>query len=108
MAGYALARLKFRSRVMFVMILGTLMIPGVVLLIPRFILLKQLGLIGTYQGYIYHPGRRCVRYLPDETVLRVFRVKLREAASGRCESLHTFFRIVLPMATPALTALTIF
>src|SRR5690606_40154792 len=53
LAGYALARLKFPgNRLMFLVILGTLMIPGVVLIIPRFIMLKQLGMLNTYQGVI--------------------------------------------------------
>jgi multiple sugar transport system permease protein len=51
LAGYALARLKFPGkRLMFFIILGTLMIPGIVLLIPRFIILQQLGLLGTDSG----------------------------------------------------------
>src|SRR5262249_1157966 len=42
LAGYALARLKFPgNRVIFFLMLGTMMIPGIVLLIPRFIILRQ-------------------------------------------------------------------
>src|SRR5581483_3863824 len=53
LAGYALARLRFRGRnLIFLGILATMMIPGVVLLIPKFIILKQLGLLATYQGAI--------------------------------------------------------
>ncbi|PJF25736.1 MAG: hypothetical protein CUN53_11270, partial [Phototrophicales bacterium] len=52
LAGYALARLSFPgSRIIFFIILGTLMIPGVVLLIPRFLMLNQLGLLNSYHGY---------------------------------------------------------
>lgn len=110
MAGYALARLKFPgSRVMFVMILGTLMIPGVVLLIPRFILLKQLGLINTYQGYIITLGADAFGIFLMKQFFESVPKEIEEAAQvDGANRFTTFFRIVLPMATPALTALTIF
>jgi len=110
LAGYALARMKFPGkRVMFYIILSTLMIPGIVLLIPRFIILQQLGLLGSFQGVILALAadafgaflmKQFFESIPDE---------IEEAAmvdgAGR---LRMFFQIVLPMATPALTALTIF
>src|SRR4051812_30660633 len=53
MAGYALARIPFPgSNMLFLGILGTMMIPGIVLLIPRFIIYRMLGLIDTYAGLI--------------------------------------------------------
>src|SRR5690606_3807096 len=52
-AGYALARLEFPgNRTLFYIMLGTMMIPGIVLIIPRFIILRQLSLINTYYGVI--------------------------------------------------------
>ena len=110
MAGYALARLKFPgSRLMFLMILGTLMIPGVVLLIPRFILLKQLGLINTYQGYIITLGADAFGIFLMKQFFENVPREIEEAAQvDGASRFTTFFRIVLPMATPALTALTIF
>src|SRR5690554_7069195 len=51
MAGYALARIPFPGRrPLFLTILGTMMVPGIVLLIPLFIILKQLSMIDTYWG----------------------------------------------------------
>ncbi|MCK6581443.1 MAG: carbohydrate ABC transporter permease, partial [Anaerolineae bacterium] len=53
LAGYALARMNFPGRnFIFLAVLATMMIPGVVLLIPRFIILKQLGLLASYPGGI--------------------------------------------------------
>ena len=110
MAGYALARLKFPgSRAMFILILGTLMIPGVVLLIPRFILLKQLGMINTYQGYIITLGADAFGIFLMKQFFENVPKEIEEAAQvDGASRFTTFFRIVLPMATPALTALTIF
>jgi multiple sugar transport system permease protein len=58
LAGYALARMDFPGRrMMFFILLGTMMIPGIVLLIPRFIILRQLGILNTFQGDFH-----CRRY----------------------------------------------
>ena len=54
MAGYALARIPFPGgNLLFLTILGTMMIPGIVLLIPMFIILKQVNFIDTYMGLIF-------------------------------------------------------
>lgn len=53
MAAYAFARLKFplRDQIFFIYLAG-LMVPGIVLFIPNFVLIRQLGWIGTIQGII--------------------------------------------------------
>lgn len=53
MAGYAFARFRFplRDRIFFVYLTG-LMVPSIVLFIPNFVLIRQLGWIGTFQGMI--------------------------------------------------------
>jgi len=109
-AGYALARLKFvGNRVIFFFILGTMMIPGVVLLIPRFLLLKELGLLNTYQGYIIALAVDSFGILLMKQFFESIPQEIEEAAMvDGANRFVIFFRIVLPMATPALTALTIF
>ena len=53
LAGYALARLEFRGRkLIFGFIVATMAVPGVVLLIPQFLVLKQLHLFNSYPGMI--------------------------------------------------------
>ncbi|MFZ1397942.1 MAG: carbohydrate ABC transporter permease [Candidatus Promineifilaceae bacterium] len=110
MAGYALARIKFPGRnAVFLAILGTMMIPGIVLLIPMFIVLKQVNFIDSYAGLI----------VPKlATAFGVFLMKqFFESIPGEIEEasridgasrLQMFFRVVLPMARPALVALVIF
>lgn len=110
LAGYALARMKFPgNRLLFTAILGTMMIPAVVILIPRFIILQQLGLLGSLfgaiiplmvDGFSIFLMKQFFESIPDE---------IEEAAQVDGASRFTlFFRIILPMATPALTALAIF
>jgi multiple sugar transport system permease protein len=110
MAGYALARIPFPgSNILFLAILGTMMIPGIVLLIPRFIIYRFLSLIDTYAGLILPMlvlpfsiflMRQFFKSVPPE---------LEEAARiDGATRLQMFFIVVLPLARPALIALTIF
>jgi multiple sugar transport system permease protein len=109
-AGYSLARLKYvGNRAIFFLILGTMMIPGVVLLIPRFLLLKELGLLNTYQGYIIVLMADSFGILLMKQFFESIPKEIEEAAMvDGANRFIIFGRIVLPMATPALTALTIF
>ncbi|MCM3719232.1 carbohydrate ABC transporter permease [Fictibacillus phosphorivorans] len=110
MAGYALARLSFPGKKsIFIIILAVLMIPFQVTLIPNFLILKELGWLNSYQGMII-PGAVNATFI---FMMRQFFVnfpkEVEEAAAidglGR---FGTFFRIVLPLAKPALAAQTIF
>ncbi len=110
MAGYALARLSFPgNRVMFFLMLGTMMIPGVVLLIPRFIILRQLGMLNTYQGVVFALAADAFGVFLMKQFFESIPKEIEEAAQVDGANHFTiFFRVILPMATPALTALTIF
>jgi multiple sugar transport system permease protein len=110
MGGYALARLKFPgNKIIFFTILGTMMIPGIVLIIPRFLILRQLGMLDQYSGLIIPAATGAFGIFLMKQFFESIPAEIEEAASvdgaGR---FLTFFRIVLPMATPALTALAIF
>ncbi len=110
LAGYALARMKFPgNRVMFFVMLGTMMIPGIVLLIPRFIILQQLGMLNTYQGFIFSLAADAFGVFLMKQFFESIPNEIEEASMvDGANRFVMFFRIILPMATPALTALTIF
>jgi multiple sugar transport system permease protein len=110
MAGYAFARMEFPGRrVVFLMVLSTLMIPGMVTIIPKFIILDNLGLLNTY-------GALTIPFL--SSAFGIFLMKqffetipkeLEEAARVDGASRYRMFaQIVLPNAMPALIALSIF
>jgi multiple sugar transport system permease protein len=110
MAGYALARLSFPGKKsIFIIILAVLMIPFQVTLIPNFLILKELGWLNSYQGMII-PGAVNATFI---FMMRQFFVnfpkEIEEAAAiDGLGKFGTFFRIVLPLAKPALAAQTIF
>ncbi len=110
LAGYALARIKFPgNRVFFFVILGTMMVPTVVLLIPRFIILKQFGILNTYQGLILPLAADAFGIFLMKQFFESVPGEIEEAAMVDGASRFTLFlRVILPMATPALTALAIF
>ncbi len=110
LAGYALARIKFvGNRVLFFMILGTMMVPPVVLLIPRFIILKELSMLNTYQGLIIPLSVDAFGIFLMKQFFESIPTEIEEAALvDGANRFVLFWRVVLPMATPALTALAIF
>ncbi|PZF86771.1 ABC transporter permease [Jiangella anatolica] len=109
MCAYALARIRFRgSTLCFWLVIATLMIPFQVTLIPVFVELFHLGWLDTYQGLI----------LPRATsafgifMLRQFFIsiprELDEAARiDGAGHLRIYFRIILPLAKPALATLAV-
>jgi multiple sugar transport system permease protein len=110
MAGYALSRISFPGRdIVFLSILGTMMIPGIVLLIPRFIIFRQLNLIDTYWGLILPMLALPFGIFLMKQFFESIPYELEEAARiDGANRFQMFFQIVLPLARPALIALTIF
>ncbi|WP_431977657.1 carbohydrate ABC transporter permease [Micromonospora haikouensis] len=109
LAGYALARLRFRGRAgLFAAVVAVLAVPGVVLLIPKFLVLNQLGMYDSYAGLV-------VPLLADAAGVFIMRqffesipVSVEEAARiDGAGVFRTFWSVVLPMAKPALITLTI-
>jgi multiple sugar transport system permease protein len=110
LAGFGFAKYQFPGRtVCFVVVLSTLMIPFQVIMVPLFIVTKQLGWLNTYAGLII-PGavgafgiflmRQFLATLPDE----LFAAARIDGAS----ELRLFWGIAMPLSRPALAALAIF
>ena len=109
LAGYALSRLRFRGRAaLFNAVLAVIAVPGVVLLIPKFLVLKQIGMYDRYSGMI-------VPLLIDAAGVFIMKqffdslpVEVEEAARmDGAGVFRTFWSVVLPMARPAVITLTI-
>ncbi|MFM9919474.1 carbohydrate ABC transporter permease [Lacisediminihabitans sp. H27-G8] len=110
LAGYGFARLKFPGRnVGFLAVLATIMIPTQLLMIPTYIVFSRIGLIDTL-------GAAIVPWLASAFGIFLMRqfflslpAELEEAALiDGCTRLQVFFRIILPLARPALATLAIF
>jgi multiple sugar transport system permease protein len=110
MAAFAFARLKFWGRDgLFYVFLGTMMIPYNVTMIPSFMILYWLGWIDTYKALIV-PGLASAfgTFLLRQFFLTIPR-ELEEAAYiDGASRLSVLWRIIMPLAKPALATLAIF
>ncbi|MFF3953328.1 carbohydrate ABC transporter permease [Streptomyces sp. NPDC001890] len=110
MLGYALAKLNFAGRnKIFGLVLGALMVPGNLMLLPLFVLMSKLHLIDSYAGLVlpFAAGafgvflmRQFMQSIPDEL--------LEAARMDGAGEWYIFWRIVMPLVKPALATLSIF
>ncbi|GAA0405688.1 sugar ABC transporter permease [Acrocarpospora corrugata] len=109
MAGYALARLRFRGRAgLFSAILAIMAVPGVVLFIPKFLVLNQVGIYNSYTALILPVIVDAAGVFIMKQFFESIPVSVEEAARiDGAGVFRTFWSVVLPMARPALITLTI-
>lgn len=109
LAGYALARLRFRGRgVVFAAIVAVMAVPGVVLLIPKFLVVNQLGIYNSYAGMIIPLLADAAGVFIMKNFFESIPVSVEEAARvDGASTFRIFWSIVLPMARPALITLVI-
>lgn len=110
MAAYALAKYRFRGRRgVFLLIVGTLMVPPAIVLVPNFLVVSQLGLLNSLWGVIWPAVatptgvfllRQYMLTIPDELI--------EAARMDHASEWRIFWRIVLPLSAPALAVLAIF
>jgi len=109
LAGYALARLRFRGRgAAFITIVAVMAVPGVVLLIPKFLIIRQLGIYDTYYGMIVPLLVDAAGVFIMKNFFESIPVSVEESARIDGASIfRIYWSIVLPMARPALITLFI-
>jgi len=109
MAGYALARIRFRGRgAVFAAFISVLAVPGVVLLIPKFLVFQQLGIYNSYQGMIIPLLTDAVGVFIMKQFFESIPESIEEAARiDGAGLIRIYWSIMLPMARPALMTLAI-
>jgi len=109
LAGYALARLHFRGRnVIFAGLIAVMSVPNVVLLIPKFLVINQLGIYDSYAGMI-------IPLLTDAAgifIMKNFFESIPQSVEEQARidgagTFRVFWSVVLPMARPALITIII-
>ncbi len=109
MAAFALSKYRFRGRTtVLLLVIGTLMIPQTVVLVPLFLITKELGMLNSLWGVII-PGaatptgvfllRQYMVTIPDEI--------LDAARMDKASEWKIFWRIILPLSAPAIAVLAI-
>jgi alpha-1,4-digalacturonate transport system permease protein len=110
MAAFALSKYRFRGRSgVFLLIIATLMVPPAIVLVPNFLVVSELGLLNSLWGVIWPAVatptgvfllRQYMLTIPDEL--------LDAARMDHAGEWRIYWRIVLPLAAPALAVLAIF
>jgi multiple sugar transport system permease protein len=109
LSGYALARIRFPGhRVVFNGIIGTMMVPGIVMLIPMFLVLKVFGWVDSYPGLIVPKLVTAYGIFLMTQFFQTIPEEIEEAARiDGASQFQTYSRVVLPLAQAALIALII-
>jgi multiple sugar transport system permease protein len=109
-AGYAFAKFQFKGRdKLFMLYLSTMMVPAVVVLIPRFLLIDSLGWIDTYRGLASTELVSVWGVFLMRQYFRTVPKELEDAARiDGAGPWRVFWTIALPLAKPALATLGLF
>lgn len=110
LAAYAFARLRFKGRdALFLLYVGTLVIPFQVTMIPLFVIVRNLHWADTYLGLIV-PGifNAFSTFLLRQFFLTLPRDLEEAAIIDGCSFFRVFWQIILPLSKPALASLSIF
>lgn len=108
-AGYALARLQFRGRAAIFAGLVTIMaVPNIVLLIPKFLVINQLGMYDSYSGMIIPLLADAAGVFIMKNFFESIPVSVEEAARlDGASTLRLFWSVILPMSRAAVVTIVI-
>lgn len=109
---YGFARFKFRfKKILFMLMLSTLMLPNAVLIIPRYLLFNKLGWLNSYLPFIVPAIFACTPFF-IYMMVQFFRGIPRDfdeaATIDGCNTFQIFYMILVPLCKPALYSAAIF
>jgi multiple sugar transport system permease protein len=110
LSGYAFARLKFPGRDTLLMAyLGTLMVPAIMLIIPLFLIVNNLGMVNTFQGVILPVAFGTFGSFLLRQFFLSIPMELEEAARiDGASRLRILVSIIVPLSMPAIGLLSLF
>ncbi len=110
LAAFAFARLRFRGRdLLFLLYLGTMMIPFPVTMIPNFIIVRLLGWIDTFKALILPPAFSAFSTFLLRQYFLSLPIELDDAARvDGASSFRIWWQVLLPLTGPAIATLAIF
>ena len=111
LVAYSFAHLKWPGRdVAFAVLMATMLLPWQATMIPRFLLLRELGLYGSLAALVVPTflGEAFYIFLLRQFFLSISRDLLDAARLDGCSEWRVFWRIVVPLSTPALATVALF
>jgi multiple sugar transport system permease protein len=108
-AAYALARMEFRfKRTLFVLIIATMFVPGIIFLIPHFLIVNELGWLNSYASLVVPSAAGAFGVFFLRQFFLGIHGSLEEAAIvDGCNQWGVFWRIMVPLARPAIATLAV-
>lgn len=110
LAGYAFARFKAPGKgALFMIVLSTMMLPGIVTQIPTYILFHKIGLINSFlPWFLWGIGGNAFNIFLFRQFFQTIPVELEEAARiDGCSIFRTYWNIFLPISLPVVATVTI-
>lgn len=109
LAGYTFAKFNFMGKkVLFLLFLGTMMIPMQVIMIPIFLMMSKIGLLNSYWSVILPLVANAYGVFLMRQFMSTIPTELMEAARiDGCSEFRIFWQIILPLTKPALVTLGI-
>lgn len=109
MAAYAFSFYKFRGRnALFMLFMGSIMIPGDIVLVTNYQTVARMGLINTYMGMMSVFLCSATNIFMMRQYFLTFSTTIKEAATvDGCSNLRFFLQILLPLSTPVITTIFI-
>jgi multiple sugar transport system permease protein len=111
LVAYSLAKVRWRGReALFFLIVATMMLPGQVTMIPQFTIFKALGWIDSFKPLVvpHFLGTAFYIFLLRQFFLTIPQELSDAARIDGCSELATYWRVVLPLAKPALATVGLF
>ena len=120
LAGYAFAKMDFKGNdKLFIFLIMTMVVPSEVIIIPLFLIIKNLGWLNTFKALILPLPtafgvfimRQAILDIPDDQRSRLIdptTYLINAAKIDGCGRLRIFFKVVLPMVKSSIIALSIF
>jgi sn-glycerol 3-phosphate transport system permease protein len=109
-AAFAFARLRFRGdKVLFAMVLATMIVPGIVTVVPNYILVSDLNWMNTWAGVIIPslPGTAFYVFLLRQNILQLPQDLIDAARIDGANTWRLLAQIVTPNVKPAIAVVTI-
>lgn len=110
MGGYAFARIEFKGKnIFFLLVMATMMMPKQVLLIPNYLIANQLGLVNKMFGVIITSIAPAFSVFLSRQFITSIPKDLFEAAEmDGCGEVRKLFKVALPLSMPAMGTIAIF
>ncbi len=109
-AAFAFARLKFKGdKILFAMVLATMIVPGVVTVVPNYVMISRLGWLNSWVGVIIPslPATAFYVFLLRQTILTLPQDLIDAAKLDGASTMKLLWQIVMPNIRPAISVVTI-